>query len=125
MTGLIIPYQELPGNYNVLSLKANILFIIPYQELPGNYNEALQQAAQHVIIPYQELPGNYNVVAGFTVSTGIIPYQELPGNYNSCGSDVVDIQNYTIFNTRIKVRKSSFSGILSFLFHSQQRLAKC
>ena len=34
----IIPYQELPGNYNLNFLVYETNLIIPYQELPGNYN---------------------------------------------------------------------------------------
>ena len=35
--------------------------IIPYQELLGNYNKQLADLAKSKIIPYQELLGNYNV----------------------------------------------------------------
>ena len=35
----IIPYQELPGNYNAYFYKQVFFEIIPYQELPGNYNK--------------------------------------------------------------------------------------
>ena len=38
---LIIPYQELPGNYNQKSYNTHVFTIIPYQELPGNYNRAV------------------------------------------------------------------------------------
>ena len=58
----IIPYQELPGNYNLYSTTETSGFIIPYQELPGNYNLDVGQCARFAIIPYQELPGNYNPV---------------------------------------------------------------
>ena len=34
----IIPYQELPGNYNAPAIFNRFALIIPYQELPGNYN---------------------------------------------------------------------------------------
>ena len=34
----IIPYQELPGNYNFSPAWGFVALIIPYQELPGNYN---------------------------------------------------------------------------------------
>ena len=76
----IIPYQELPGNYNERRDALLGLSIIPYQELPGNYNASITTTAVDMIIPYQELPGNYN---GFRLSPKgrpIIPYQELPGN---------------------------------------------
>ena len=36
--------------------------IIPYQELLGNYDDALQLDAGVLIIPYQELLGNYDLV---------------------------------------------------------------
>ena len=81
----IIPYQELPGNYNLLGLNAFLALIIPYQELPGNYNKSARTSAAIIIIPYQELPGNYNDMNGDQIAVLIIPYQELPGNYNiSC-----------------------------------------
>ena len=35
---LIIPYQELLGNYNFLAVGQLLEVIIPYQELLGNYN---------------------------------------------------------------------------------------
>ena len=35
---LIIPYQELLGNYDVLLVNGRNSFIIPYQELLGNYD---------------------------------------------------------------------------------------
>lgn len=31
--------------------------IIPYQELPGNYNKEPEREERTIIIPYQELPG--------------------------------------------------------------------
>ena len=34
----IIPYQGLPGNYNMTCVAVATLPIIPYQGLPGNYN---------------------------------------------------------------------------------------
>ena len=36
---LIIPYQELLGNYNSVGLQMKTVIIIPYQELLGNYNQ--------------------------------------------------------------------------------------
>ena len=63
---LRIDYQELyhTKNYQgtttaVLSVTL-IFYIIPYQELPGNYNLSSSAAWGESIIPYQELPGNYN-----------------------------------------------------------------
>ena len=38
---LIIPYQELSGNYNCFYFLPNSSRIIPYQELSGNYNRRL------------------------------------------------------------------------------------
>ena len=34
--------------------------IIPYQELLGNYDSLAFQGVHHFIIPYQELLGNYD-----------------------------------------------------------------
>ena len=78
----IIPYQELPGNYNTADFESLPAFIIPYQELPGNYNFSPEREFMGAIIPYQELPGNYNYVVSPFTAADIIPYQELPGNYN-------------------------------------------
>ena len=36
--------------------------IIPYQELSGNYNLVVDGLADEAIIPYQELSGNYNPI---------------------------------------------------------------
>ena len=51
-------------NYQGTTTKGNALVtvvpIIPYQELPGNYNAILALSGAMAIIPYQELPGNYN-----------------------------------------------------------------
>ena len=35
---MIIPYQELLGNYDPMSSRTPITSIIPYQELLGNYD---------------------------------------------------------------------------------------
>ena len=35
---IIIPYQELLGNYDCWGLFASVRCIIPYQELLGNYD---------------------------------------------------------------------------------------
>ncbi len=56
----IIPYQELPGNYNFGDLFNYITSIIPYQELPGNYNAIHNDALFLTIIPYRKLPWNYS-----------------------------------------------------------------
>ena len=79
---IIIPYQELLGNYNQYRLKEFKSCIIPYQELLGNYNRRNWRRVQAVIIPYQELLGNYNTVELVEQVLAIIPYQELLGNYN-------------------------------------------
>ena len=57
---VIIPYQELLGNYNTIYNFVRIVSIIPYQELLGNYNQLCLLQRTHIIIPYQELLGNYN-----------------------------------------------------------------
>ena len=66
---LIIPYQELLGNYDCICLDAVSGFIIPYQELLGNYDCVQSPVWARLIIPYQELLGNYDVfVLRFTVA---------------------------------------------------------
>ena len=56
--------------------------IIPYQELLGNYDRQLYVCPEHHIIPYQELLGNYDLARSVTADIVIIPYQELLGNYD-------------------------------------------
>ena len=58
--GIIIPYQELLGNYDAEEIDDVIEFIIPYQELLGNYDCILIAVSSVMIIPYQELLGNYD-----------------------------------------------------------------
>ena len=60
LIGLIIPYQELLGNYDVEDLLKCLTMIIPYQELLGNYDPGRVLVQRAVIIPYQELLGNYD-----------------------------------------------------------------
>ena len=80
---VIIPYQELLGNYNRIQEILSLSRIIPYQELLGNYNNGFYGSEPSKIIPYQELLGNYNPAHRFKQNRQIIPYQELLGNYNS------------------------------------------
>ena len=80
---LIIPYQELLGNYNSAACGLLAARIIPYQELLGNYNYLPSVLLGNLIIPYQELLGNYNCPHLPQDGQAIIPYQELLGNYNS------------------------------------------
>ena len=60
--------------------------IIPYQELLGNYNRLRKVSFKGLIIPYQELLGNYNSTPHVPFFMAIIPYQELLGNYNLRGT---------------------------------------
>ena len=60
ITDEIIPYQELLGNYDILSWKTSGITIIPYQELLGNYDLLTFLVLEGLIIPYQELLGNYD-----------------------------------------------------------------
>ena len=36
--GLVLPYQELLGNYNPWHVLLMMVLVLPYQELLGNYN---------------------------------------------------------------------------------------
>ena len=56
--------------------------IIPYQELLGNYDHLPGQFQRVDIIPYQELLGNYDLTPEMDEELSIIPYQELLGNYD-------------------------------------------
>ena len=60
MSLLIIPYQELLGNYDFIPLFLMRKLIIPYQELLGNYDASTFICTVARIIPYQELLGNYD-----------------------------------------------------------------
>ena len=57
---MIIPYQELLGNYDCGGVCCVVPSIIPYQELLGNYDATLGAPPAQAIIPYQELLGNYD-----------------------------------------------------------------
>ena len=57
---VIIPYQELLGNYDLGTPDTWTEPIIPYQELLGNYDPHTLHQPLHSIIPYQELLGNYD-----------------------------------------------------------------
>ena len=73
-----------------------MVLIIPYQELLGNYDiNAVDRGAAH-IIPYQELLGNYDVLSSNMMLLAIIPYQELLGNYDCSISYATYSSNYTI-----------------------------
>ena len=61
---LIIPYQELLGNYDCFGVVQHSLHIIPYQELLGNYDLIKSKGYNKKIIPYQELLGNYDACPG-------------------------------------------------------------
>ena len=71
MGKLIIPYQELLGNYDHLDRKHTKGKIIPYQELLGNYDSSASALIARLIIPYQELLGNYDV-ARFQCEGGLL-----------------------------------------------------
>ena len=61
---IIIPYQELLGNYDSITLPFPLVTIIPYQELLGNYDGRINDISRLMIIPYQELLGNYDLWLG-------------------------------------------------------------
>ena len=57
--------------------------IIPYQEIIGNYSVFLSASLSGFIIPYQEIIGNYSALKEYGYASGIIPYQEIIGNYST------------------------------------------
>ena len=79
---LLYHTKNYQGTTTSASVTRTSCVIIPYQELPGNYNAYKAEMKMDGIIPYQELPGNYNPRNGAIIELTIIPYQELPGNYN-------------------------------------------
>ena len=50
---VIIPYQELLGNYDGQQINLYFNSIIPYQELLGNYDFQIIDNTLRCIIPYQ------------------------------------------------------------------------
>ena len=70
--------------------------IIPYQELLGNYDSGTTFQKLMAIIPYQELLGNYDACIRRPIPRWIIPYQELLGNYDPSSNGVIAFFNYTI-----------------------------
>ena len=85
-------------------------FIIPYQELPGNYNNRRIRRSCDAIIPYQELPGNYNIRPRWCEKIAIIPYQELPGNYNFAEQEQLIGGDYTIPRTTRELQPLRYGG---------------
>ena len=69
----------------MLSKKHYPHVIIPYQEIIGNYSKVLIQYHAQEIIPYQEIIGNYSSLACPRHAQMIIPYQEIIGNYSCQG----------------------------------------
>ena len=65
---MIIPYQELLGNYDVSGVFIVVNLIIPYQELLGNYDYVLRYMLSLEIIPYQELLGNYDTLSSLSAA---------------------------------------------------------
>ena len=57
--------------------------IIPYQEIIGNYSSIPLFFNSSIIIPYQEIIGNYSALKEYGYASGIIPYQEIIGNYST------------------------------------------
>ena len=57
---MIIPYQEIIGNYSNGSVGVLVCLIIPYQEIIGNYSPCTVSSLSGIIIPYQEIIGNYS-----------------------------------------------------------------
>ena len=82
---LIIPYQEIIGNYSKVLIQYHAQEIIPYQEIIGNYSSLACPRHAQMIIPYQEIIGNYSFRYLFKCSSIIIPYQEIIGNYSCQG----------------------------------------
>ena len=58
------------------------MLIIPYQEIIGNYSAQWTVESRKSIIPYQEIIGNYSLRTDAFSLPPIIPYQEIIGNYS-------------------------------------------
>ena len=94
--------------------------IIPYQELPGNYNSRHDGQQIAHIIPYQELPGNYNSGWRGAMLAEIIPYQELPGNYNNTMQPSLIVMNYTIPRTTRELQLAGLDCVFNTqLYHTK------
>ena len=62
--GLLLSYYTIPRNNRELQLQTHghiQLLIIPYQEIIGNYSVLSGELVGAGIIPYQEIIGNYSV----------------------------------------------------------------
>ena len=70
---LIIPYQEIIGNYSLHPMQTISGRIIPYQEIIGNYSPTIIDGIPKSIIPYQEIIGNYSDHVGTHTLRKIIP----------------------------------------------------
>ena len=75
-SGLIIPYQEIIGNYSIIKVYQFIYIIIPYQEIIGNYSLLSVGSLRNSIIPYQEITGNYSCQGWY----GILESLSIPQN---------------------------------------------
>ena len=58
------------------------LIVISYQEILGNYNIVLPLDGSSAVISYQEILGNYNLSYNSQLDFYVISYQEILGNYN-------------------------------------------
>ena len=103
MKNLIIPYQEIIGNYSSTAFYLLVWVIIPYQEIIGNYSPLwLPCGRLHYTIPrnnreLQQLVNPMQNAVHYTIPRNnrelqlvqfnfsfcpIIPYQEIIGNYS-------------------------------------------
>ena len=79
---LVLPYQEMRGNYNEKLGEYHRPSVLPYQEMRGNYNTVRRSPCNTRVLPYQEMRGNYNLSILLVFSFSVLPYQEMRGNYN-------------------------------------------
>ena len=79
----IIPYQELPGNYNLLKC-ANLHVIQLYhtKNYQGTTTYPLCGMPSHSLYHTKNYQGTTTFGCAIRTGVSIIPYQELPGNYN-------------------------------------------
>ena len=81
----------------MVTVQCFVYIIIPYQEIIGNYSTETGKVIQRIIIPYQEIIGNYSCKTLLPIKPYIIPYQEIIGNYSEV---IVEHSKYRLYHTK-------------------------
>ena len=68
---MIISYQAITGNNNIIYTNHDVEIIISYQAITGNNNPAAGSFPALSIISYQAITGNNNVRSAITLITAL------------------------------------------------------